>query len=230
MTTSGTITYNLNAGQVVTEAMGLIGVENEGESALSAYDMNKGLTALAMMLKSAGIANNLWRYTEGTITPLLATASYALTAKARRVWSIRRRVSGNDVALNPISREEYFEKSNKTQTGTPLDFYYDRQRGTGTVYLWPTPDAAFVANGTLQMTYHRIAEDITSEANDLDVPQEWLETIVYMLADRLATSYPSDISPTERVRIGQRAQALFAALTDDDDEPTSVFLSPDFAV
>lgn len=220
MATSASTDFNRTAADIVNKAMRLCGVKGQG-SALSAAEMEDGLEALNLMLKTWSTNRRLSLLAEGTITPLLATASYALSAKALRVLSVRRRVSGNDVPLIELSREEYYDLPTKAATGTPNSFYYDPQRTTGTVYLWPTPDAGFVANGSLRYTYRRVIEDIDAQGNDLDLPQEWFEAIAYNLADRLGDEYPHE----GQDRIAKRAAELLAQLEGFDQEPASLFMS-----
>lgn len=224
MATSGSINYTLTAAQVVNEAMSLLGVKTP-VNALSSEDMAEGLSTLNLMLKTFAVRLHRWLMTEGTIAPLLATASYALAIKAHKVISIRRRVSNLDTPLIALSREEYYALPSKAATGTPNSYYYDPQLATGTVYLSPTPDAGFVANGTLRMTYTRVIEDVDAAANNLDIPVEWLEACIYNLADRLAAKYPA-VDPTERGMIAARAKSLFETLTWHDQEDTSLFFQP----
>jgi hypothetical protein len=226
MATSGSVDFSLTCRQVINEAMTLIGQRTEGMPALPAYDAEEARNALNLMLKSWSVKLRQWLQTESTITPIASTASYALASKAYTIQSIRRRRSNIDTPLIQLSREEYFSGTpSKAATGVPNSFYYDPQRATGTVYLWPAPNADFVSNWTLRYTYTRQIEDVDSLDNDLDVPQEWLEAVCYSLADRLAIRYPA-LDPQQRADIKERAAILYQGLADFDQEDTSVFLQP----
>lgn len=228
MPTSGSSDFSLNARNVVYEAMTLIGVRSEGAPAVEAYDAQEALRALNLMLKSWSVKLHQWLQTEGTITPLASTAAYLLTPKAYKVASIRSRIASNDLPLIAMSREQYYDLPTKAQTGRPLQFFYDPQQATGTVYLWPTPDASFAASGALRYTYSRQIQDLDSLDDDLDVPQEWLEALCYSLADRLAIKYPA-VGAQARADIKERAAVLYQGLSDFDQEDVSLFFQPDMS-
>jgi hypothetical protein len=224
MALSGSTDYALTGLGLVREAMDIVGVRAEGME-LSDYDLQQGLTTLNLMLKSWSVKLHLWLKTEGTIVPLASTASYTLAAKPYKILSIRSRVSSVDATLEALSREEYFELPTKSATGTPTSYYFDPQRASGTVYLWPTPDTTFAASGSLLYTYARQIQDVDAKENDLDLPQEWTEALVYSLADRLAIKYDA-MGAQKRADIKERAAILYDGLTAFDQEDGSLYLSP----
>ena len=227
MATSGSVDFNLTCRNVIEEATTIIGVRSEGMTSIPAYDAEEARRSLNLLLKSWSVKLHKWLKTESTITPLAATASYALTPKPYKVLSIRRRLSNIDVPLTQLSYEQYFDLPNKASTGVPNSFAFNPQRTTGTVYLWPTPDSNFVTNGSLRYTYTRQIEDVDSLDNDLDVPQEWFEALCFSLADRLAIKYPA-VDAQQRADLKERAAILYQGLVDFDQEDTSLFLSPSF--
>jgi hypothetical protein len=91
--------------------------------------------------------------------------------------------SSTDLPMHRMSREEYYALPNKTTTGYPTSWFYDRQRSGGTIYVWPAPDATA---GTLKFTYRRIVMDLDASSDDIDLPQEWHKALVYNLAVELA--------------------------------------------
>jgi hypothetical protein len=92
------------------------------------------------------------------------------------------------------------------------------------------PDSTVAANTTLYYTYQRVIEDSDSLDNDPDVPQEWLEALTYSLAERLCVAFKVFVSdPTTATEIKGRAGALYAQLTADSDEDTSMFMQPQFS-
>jgi len=149
------------------------------------------------------------------------TAADDLTGRPLRVESVRRRDSGNiDTPLGEMAREEYFDLPNKTNTGVPVEFYYDPGRDTGTLYIWPAPTTI---TQTLKFTYLRALEDIDAITNNMDFPQEWLETLKYQLAVRLAPEYGVAVRPD----IAGMAGVLLDTMMGWDTEPTSVMFQPD---
>jgi hypothetical protein len=223
MATSGSVDLSLTVRQIVTHALQMISVCDAGETP-AAEDAATALTTLELMLKTWGANPRLWLKTEATLALTASTASYSLAA-ARRVYSVRRRTSGIDTPLCEWSREEYFDYPNKASTGLPNSYYFDPQRATRTLYVWPVPDATIAASTTLRYTYARVIEDADSLNNDPDVPQEWLDALTYGLAERLGPIFGVSGSPDFK-RIADTAAGLFAYITADDDEDASVFISP----
>lgn len=227
MATSGSVDFTLTARELIQNAYELAGVYGDGE-AVNANDASSALVHLNLMVKTWGAQERLWVKTETTQALSASTASYTLSA-ARKVLSVRRRTSSIDTPLLEISHAEYQDIPSKAQTGYPLQWYFDRQRSTKLLYVWPVPTAAIAASTTLYYTYLRAIEDFDDLANDPDVPQEWLEALTYNLAKRLAllNSVPST-NPARYAEIKQAAELLYAGLSAYDQETASVFLQPDY--
>jgi hypothetical protein len=229
MTTSGSVDYSLDARAAITAALELVGTCAIG------LTPDAGNTALALkhanlMLKTWGTQDRLWISSEAVLTLVASTASYSVPLARRLVSAYRRTgtgVSTNDLDLNVISHAEYAAKPAKFSTGSPIDVYHDPQRSTRTLYVWPVPDATIAASTTIRYTYLRVIEDIDALANDLDIPQEWLETFVYALAARLLIPFRRFVSdPITAAKIEQRASTLYAELSAQDGEDASVFFQP----
>lgn len=220
MATSGSVDYALTAREIVTEAFQTAKILAAGETPTGAESAD-GMRKLNLLLKTWSAKEHLWIKTEGSQVLTASTASYAITG-ARRMLSVRRRTSSVDTPMNELAREEYYDLPTKTATGTPVNWYFDPQRSTRTLFLWPTASTAIAASTTLQYTYLRVIEDIDSLENDPDVPQEWLEALIYSLAARLALSYGSD----QLQALTAIAGGLMADLSAQDQEPVSVYFQP----
>lgn len=220
MATSGSTDFSLTAREIITEAFQTAKVIAAGETP-TADELEDGERKLNLMLKSWGAKEHLWIKTEGTQALTASTASYAISG-ARRMLSVRRRTSSIDTPMNELSREEYYDLPTKSATGTPVSWYFDPQRSTRTLYVWPTASTAVAANTTLYFTYLRVIEDIDALENDPDVPQEWLEALIYNLAAKLALAYGSDMYPVLRVEAAQLLKDIEA----QDQEPVSVYFQP----
>lgn len=214
MSTSGVITYNMTAQGIVTFALKLINITDRLETP-AAEDMASGIEALNLMLKSWQMNGpNLWRKRFGSVTLVADTASYTLSPRPYSVEEARyRSASGVDLPMNELNREEYVELPLKTSTGIPTNFYIDRQRASVIMYVWPVP--ASVTTETIQYTYQSVIEDISAQTNDIDIPQEWFETVGYNLAARLAEQF--NIEKADLVT--RRAEQLLALAENNDREP-----------
>lgn len=86
-----------------------------------------------------------------------------------------------EVPLEIVSRVEYMELANKTNTGTANQIYYDPQRTNGTLKVWP---AARSVQDWILMSCRIPIMDIDIVTDDFDFPQEWYEALKYNLALR----------------------------------------------
>lgn len=112
-------------------------------------------------------------------------------ARPLKVVSARRFnfVSGIDTPLMIDSREEYFDLPLKTGPGVPNIVFYDRRGGansTGAFYTW---QREATVTDCIKFTWQRPIQDFNVAADDPDLPQEWIQTIVFNLAEILALSY-----------------------------------------
>lgn len=153
------------------------------------------------------------------------TAADDLIDRPLRIESIRRRdVSGNsaiDTPVGEMGREEYFDLPYKSNTGRPVQYYYDPGRASGTLYIWPAPD---VISQLLKITYLRPIQDFDAATNDPDFPQEWLECLKYQLAVRLAPEYGVTLKP----EVASIAASLLENVMGWDNEPNSIYFQPAF--
>jgi hypothetical protein len=231
MSTSGTVSFSLNALQMIEKAFGRLGKASEGEP-LSARMYTDGLSSLNLLLKGRlGVMEHLFTKTERSVTLVADTAAYVLIPKPGRVLSVRRRyTSGSnitDIPLTELSRQEYFDMAVKTSApSTPNSWYYDPQTTTGTLYVWPAASSTIVSTHTLQVTYARRLEDMLTTTDDLDMPQEWLDAVVWLLADDLETQYPVNDARLAG-KIERKAAQAFLFVKSWDTEPASIFLQPE---
>lgn len=227
MTTSGSIDFNLVTNGLIEEAFDLCGVGSEGEP-INADMYARAKRSLNLIVKSWGTSEHLWLRTERSVTLIAGTVSYALTPKPMRVIECRRVVTsgGIETPMMEWARQTYIEQPNKAVQSIPTAFYYDPQSTAGTLYVWPAPSTATAAAMTLKLTYLRRMDDFDGSADDADMPQEWLQTLTYALADQLALKYTTD--PQRRAEIAARATLLKAELQAFDTEPASLFMAPDW--
>lgn len=222
MPLSGSADFSLTAREVITFALrkcNIVGL-NQDPSAAAAEDAR---LALNLMLKTWGVTGpHLWKTVDGAVTLTNATPSYNLAATLNplRVISARyRNASGNDLPMISLVREEYSDLPIKTSAGPPNQYYFDPQRSAPTLFVWPV--LAVVTTETLQVTYQKRFDDLDALDDDIDVAQEWLETVGYNLASRLLDDYPVD--GKEADRIVARAEMMRLEAKDFDREDTVVF-------
>lgn len=189
MALSGVISTIYTAQEVVDTSLRKLGVLGEGETS----DGNKFTDALAelnRMLKSFQMTGpNLWCRAETSVTLVDGTHTYTLSPRPRTVMNMRFAIGGTERRpLSEYPREDWDRFPMKDSTGAPLTYVLDRQRTQTQVRFWPVPDFGSEV-WTVPYSYERVIEDLTATTNDLDIPQEAFDLIVYSLVGRLAVDY-----------------------------------------
>lgn len=168
-----------------------------------------------------------------TLTTALPSAAaidnvvYSYTTKANRPLKIydqsyiRYMSGGNDRIVSMITSEEYARFGLKTTPGSPVNAYYDPQLTLGVLWIYPEPNDV---SQVLYLTYQRPFEDFSISTDTPDVPQEWLEAMVYGLAARLAPEY--GLEKNERKFLMQEAAMALSLALSFDQEEGSIFFQP----
>lgn len=208
---------------ICTDALreaGVVAIDDEA----SAEEITIAIRHLNRMMKSwQNKGHNLW-----TVTSLSETAttnaSYTLTpVRPHSIVNVRwKNTSGYEIPLTPITRDEYDNLPNKSATGQPVQWYFDRQREAAKLYVWPVPSS--VTTETLEITYHREVEDMAS-SDTVDAPGEWYEAIVMNLALRMCNAFGAEPPPTLGLLA---AESLQGALADDREASVYVGCAEDY--
>lgn len=235
MTTSGSTDFSSSASTLIIAARRLLGIHAE-EEPLQANDLAIGLDMLTRMLKTWEVDPDLgtWLYTDTTLTLVQGTVSYlfgsggAVTTIPFEIKSIyiTRGASQPDLPMETMSRQDYKDLPNKTTQGYPTQWFYDRQRDNGRLYVWPAPD---VTAGTLTITYRRRIMDTDAGADNIDLPPEWEEAVTNNLAKRMVPMSGRGGTP-EAAQVMVDAAAMLAALKafDATNDNGSISILPDF--
>jgi len=139
-----------------------------------------------------------------------------------RIPSVRRWQSQSliETPLIPLSRLDYQWLPNKNVRGDVTQYYYNPQGGAvnvGALFLWPAP--VDTLNNNIKFTYNRILQDFNIAADTPDFPQEWIDTLVWNLARKMAPEYDC---PTSRYQIiVTEAAATLELVQGWDREPES---------
>jgi len=154
---------------------------------------------------------------------------YAYTTRVSEPFNIysmvRESESAIDTPMNYLSYEEYFQLPNKTSSGVPVSYNYDRQLGKSLLKVWPVPDNV---NDLVKITYEQKIEDFVSNPNTPDFPQEWHDALVLNLAAKLAHPFGRDNPGGSYVTLKQDAQEALILAMSFDNEQGSLYFQPDF--
>lgn len=200
--------YNVG---IVLDSGSIFWTTESGSPSGTTVTLASGLTGAA----SSG--NAVYVYQSNIIRPL-------------RVVSGRRFYFSNsiDTPMIVLSRIDYRNQPNKTSTGVPTMAFYDPRGGAntqGTLSLWPTPADVTTA---FKFTYWRPVQDFTTSANIPDLPQEWLDALVWNLALKMAPEY--DCTPARYEMIKDNATSSFDNVAGWDREPESYYFGADMSM
>jgi hypothetical protein len=227
MALSGSQNFSINARELITQTLRKMAVLGVAQ-ALDADEAEAIRIELNTMLKGWQRSGpHLWKKTEGSVTLIAATASYdmALTLNPLRIMSVRYRdTAARDLPMRAFTRDEYFDLPIKTSTGIPTRYYFDPQRGAPTLYVWPVK--ATITTETLKVTYQKRIDDIDDLSNDIDIPQEHFDVLMYALAERLLDDYGIEGEAAQRIML--RSQSLLQSAMDFERED-DVYFTPDRA-
>jgi hypothetical protein len=147
------------------------------------YDAKTARRSLNLMFAEwANRGLNLWTVEKATITLTQGQAQETLGAEVVDILEVVVRRDGNDTEITRIGRGEYHRQVNKTQTGRPVQFWFDRAI-TPVINLWPAPE-----NSTDQLVYYYIQriDDAGALVNTTEMPFRFYPCAVAGLAYYLA--------------------------------------------
>jgi|TARA_R100000152_G_C6716419_1_gene143112 hypothetical protein len=185
MATSSSRDFDLDVGELIEEAYERCGLEMR-----TGYDAKTARRSLNLMFADwANRGLNLWTVKQATVSVSSGTASYTLvdSTVVDLLEVVLRNSSGTDFTLTQMSRSEYLRIPNKTSTGQPSQYFFDRQV-TPTITLWSTPDDSY----TLVFYYVRRIEDADALVNTTDAPFRFLPCMAAGLAYYIAIKRAPD--------------------------------------
>lgn len=124
-----------------------------------------------------------------------------------------------DTPMIQMARIDYRNLPNKTSTGTITNFFYDPRGGAndqGVMWVWPAPPDVTSA---LKFTWWRPIQDFDTGANTPDLPNEWIDALIWNLAYKMAPEY--DCPPTRYAMIKEQAAQSLDLVAGWDREPES---------
>lgn len=232
---SGSTDFVVTCGQIIEDAYRNIGCLAEGET-LTSYRETFALRQLNMMIKSWTTKGyHLWTILHG-LMPLVpgqrvytigAGGDYNIARPLRILQaSYREGLQGNETPLKIISQRDYRESPDyMTSTGRPNELFYfpdftgSSRTPKGGIYLKPIPSTA-EAGGYISFTYSQYIQDIDNcPGDDVPLPVEWADALVWNLALRLCGS--ENVSAEDFARTKTMADQFLQEVNEDDNDVTT---------
>lgn len=205
--------FNLTRNEIIARAYRIIGVLSDGDT-LSGQQLSQGADALNTILKdweNDGIF--LWNMQEKSQSVIASTTSYTVANDIigiDRAWYV---TNGRVEPVEIKSYRDYKLLNDTTETSdTPDIVALGHEISSPTLYVWPTPSAAY----TLYYIAVTQLKDLDSSSGSPEIPQRFLKAITYKLASDLADENVLDIR--ERSYLEEKSERLFLKAKRRDSE------------
>lgn len=241
-------TYTITRDQIISLALRKLGVLEVGMTpdADTIANASMSLNLLIKQFSTEGL--KLWKVSELIIPLTSGQTSYtlggsnsdlmydalaptvAITDKPLKViQGFYRSIKVTPVIDTPVllvSKQEYNVLGSKFSTGTANTIFYDPRKLNGILYVYLTPDANAQSNLELHIIAQMPLDDVVLSTDIPDFPNEWMNCLVWNLADQLSLEY--GVPMNARQEIATRANTYKTLLSDWDVEASSTFFQPDF--
>ena len=223
MATSGTRTFTLAVDEIIEEAFSRIGGEPQ-----TGKEAQQGRRSLNLLLQEwLNRSVQLWTVTTSSQSLTANTSSYTLNSHTVDIEEavIRKTNSDStftDFELERISRDDYLNIPNKSDTGRPSQYFLDKQL-TPVVFLYPTPDDS---TDVFRFNERRRIEDNTDSTENVDIPDRFLPCAISGLAYYLALKRPQ-IEVPRRQELKMLYEEEFNRAMQDNREKVALLIKPD---
>jgi len=232
-TTSGTYTFDktFSIDEIIEEAYERIGLQpNAG------FNLKSARRSLNIMFQEwANRGLHYWEVANNSLTLVDGQATYTMyrstadgTSDATAVYGVDdvleaayRNSSSVDFPLTKISRSQYQALSNKTDEGTPTQYFVQRFIDKVTITLYLTPGSTEAGN-TINYYYVKRIQDVGVYTNATDVPYRFVPCMVSGLSYYLSQKFAPQRTQELKLLYEDELQRALA----EDGSPSSTYISP----
>lgn len=243
MTISGQANWTLTRDQIVNAAFRKLGVISDGATATATQATNaqEALNNIVFSLYAQGMP--VWAMTTTFFTTVQGQVAYPVgpgigtgnlniiaPLKITQAWNLDVSNPNNTyrIPMNIYTQYNYNLLNAPLNQGFPIHLWYQPQNQTGTINIWPAPDAYSAAHRQIWFVYQRPFDQFNASTDTPDFPQVWLEPLIYSLAHRLGPEYGIPLSELDK--FDQTAQSLIQNALSFGTEEGSFFIQPDWVV
>jgi hypothetical protein len=233
MATSGTATFESSfyIDDIITEAYERIGMFD-----YSGNNIKTARRSLNIMFQEwANRGLHYWEVRNNSITLVDGQSEYTMfrstadgTSDATAVYGVDdilemsyRNSSSVDFPLTKINRSEYQALSNKTDEGTPTQYFVQRFIDKVTVTLYLTPGSTEAGN-TINYYYVKRIEDAGAYTNNADVPYRFVPCMVSGLSYYLSQKFAPQRTQEMKLLYEDELQRALQ----EDGSSSSSYISP----
>ncbi len=201
MAFTGIADHKQTATDIITEALEVLGVLQEGEVP-GTDQTTSSLRTLNNMIKLWSADTQIFAQDEYQLNLVASTSLYTLGISNVGYIPIKiinatliDTTTLNEIPISPLTQEEWYALTLKTTEARPTQYYFKRNPvGVDSdLHVWPVPpDTQYDIKLWLQYPLR----DVTVGTDDVFFTQEWYLALSYGLAYLLAPKYGTD--PRER--------------------------------
>ena len=232
-TTSGTTTFDKTFAidEIIEEAYERIGFQTN-----SGYDIKTARRSLNILFQEwSNRGLHYWEVANNSLTLVDGQSEYTMyrstsdgTSDATAVYgvddvleAVYRNSSSVDFPLTKISRSEYQALSNKTDEGTPTQYFVQRFIDKVTITLYLTPGSTEAGN-TINYYYVKRIEDVGDYTNATDVPYRFVPCMCAGLAYYLSQKRAPERTQELKLLYEDELQRALA----EDGSSSSSYITP----
>jgi hypothetical protein len=238
--TTTTATYSVTRDQIILAALRKLGAIEPADttSTIESAMVTNASMALNLLIKMWAVDGlKLWTIDEYTLPLVASQTSYTIGPSGCNLTAIKplkliqafvrnKTVTPNiDIPLQIFSKQEYNMLGSKASTGLANTCFLDPRVTSSTLYVYLTPTAFTATNYEIHLVVQHVMNDITAGSDVPQFPVEWMQALVWNLADQLAIEY--SVPGNHRLEIAAKATMYREQMVDFDVEYSSTFFTPD---
>lgn len=193
MATSGTYTLTTTVSHIISEVLEHAGAIEAGETVDSndSASVMRSLNYLLFQMNQDETMSQsgmkMWTRERSDLT-LTAKISFDLKPSGgdldiqiptEIIGAKLKDTDDDESAMQPMSFAEYNAIANKTDTGTPSKYYYEKRLDTGKLYLDCVPSDT---TDVITLTYRQPLEVLTATTEELDIENYYIRALIYNAA------------------------------------------------
>ena len=223
MATSGTTGFDLNIDDIIQEAYERCAITTN-----SGYDLRSARRSLNLLFAEWGNRGiHLWKVEQDENALVAGQATYTVSSDVNDVLeafisstaTASNTSNTQDISLSKIDRSAYAAIPNKFETGTPSQYYVDRQT-TPIINLYQTPDLSTYT--VLKYFVIKRIEDAGAYTDQADVAYRFLPCMCTGLAYYLSMKKsPQLVQQNKMIYEDELKRAL-----EEDGQRASTFITP----
>lgn len=164
-----------------------------------------------------------WNWLELDIAPS-ATTYYRVVETSSAAFPVTAAilaVGSTEIQLNPEGRDTYANLPNKKTKGTVTSYFEERLVDGPVLYLWNAPNDDH-GNYILNVWRKRHMIDPGDMSARIEVPQRWMDAIIWDLAWRLCAEIPEATKPMGELRMLAKEARASITPTETDNAVVSL--------